>query len=175
MANNSPTAQAERKGLPTWVKLMIGLSLAGFALLVLGGLALISFMSNNSDPVFLENPQPSTTAEIESLARIDIPASASNIHAQAGGFQDRYIHVRFDLPPADLNSFLGATRYTPAVSQSTDIPFQQSLEPNQNWWQPAMAKSFLAGAGFVDGISQSVLIDTTNPELYIVYVQTFET
>lgn len=173
MANNMHTTKPEQHGLARWVKVLIGLSLIGFAALAIGGYALLATFRDQ--PFFLEQAQPSTTAEIASIARISIPASASNIHAHAAGFQDRYIYVRFDLPPADLNSFLGVTRYTPAVSESSAIPFQESIEPDETWWKPRSATRFLSGTNFVDGISQSVLIDISNPELYIVYVSTFET
>lgn len=175
MTKAKAPSPSESHGLPRWVKILIGLSLIGFVGLAVSGIGLIAFLRSSSDPLFLEHPQPASTAEIEAIARINIPERARNIHAQSGGFQDRYIHVRFDIDPADLESFLGATRYTPIVSEGQDIPFQQSIEPDESWWQPRLAKTFLSGSGFVDGINQAVLVDTSNPDVYIVYVATFET
>lgn len=165
----------EQSGLPLWVKILIGFSLIGFTALLVGGMVLIGSLRSEKPPIFLEHPQPTTTAEIESVARIDIPDTASNIRAAAGGFQDRYIHVRFDLPPADLERFLTATKYTPTLTEGGSILFQQSIEPQEAWWQPHSATRFLSGRSFVDGISQTVLVDISNPALYTVYVATFET
>jgi hypothetical protein len=115
-----------------------------------------------------------TTDQIERIGRIQLPPSAGGIHARAGGFQDRFISIRFDMPPAELDAFLKATRYTPAISPSTKLPFQ-SISADVPWWRPQDAQRFAAGENFVDGISQSVLVDMTSSERYIVYIQTFET
>jgi hypothetical protein len=115
-----------------------------------------------------------TAAQIENIGRIQLPPSAAGIQARAGGFQDRYIYIRFDMLPADLDTFLQATRYTPSISPTGVIPFQ-SIAPDTPWWRPQDAQRFEAGKNFVDGISQSVLVDMTSMDRYIVYVQTFET
>ena len=115
-----------------------------------------------------------TTAQIESIGRIQLPPSAAGIQARAGGFQDRFISIRFDMLPAELDAFLKATRYTPSISPTTELPFQ-SISNDAPWWRPQDAQRFEAGQNFVDGISQTILVDMTNLERYIVYVQTFET
>jgi hypothetical protein len=161
----------ERRRFPRWVLALAVLCVAGCAGLVCGGYVLLRLLGEAAP---LEGPQPATNAEIEALARITLPPGATNIHAQAGGFQDRYIHVRFDIPAAELDAFLAASRYTPALDMAV-VPFQQHLEPKAVWWQPRNAARFRAGSAFSGGISQSLLVDTSDPERYVVYVQTFET
>jgi hypothetical protein len=161
-----------KRTIPRWVWIVVALSVAGFAALVCGGFLLVGAIGSLGG---LSQPQPQTTAEIEALARIVIPPGATNIHAEAGGFQDRFIHVRFDIAPGELDTFLFGTRYTPAIGDNGAVPFQQSIEPQADWWQPRAASTYKSGSGFVDGVSQSVLIDTSNAERYVVYVATFET
>ena len=146
--------------------------MAGFAALACGGFVLIGAAGLQGG---LSQPQAHTTAEIEALARIVIPPGATNIHAEDGGFQDRFIHVRFDIVPGELDTFLSGSRYTPNVGDGGEVPFQHSIEPKAEWWRPRAASTYKSGSGFVDGVSQAVLIDTSDSERYVVYVATFET
>jgi hypothetical protein len=146
----------------------VGLSAACSAAIVLGMLlagAMADFGGETEDL---------SRAQIEAIARIRIPPGAMNIHARAGGFQDRYIHVRFDIVPAELDGFLRSSLLpTPPAAQ--EWPFQSHMEPDRPWWRPANAEEFVAGSTFVNGISQAILIDTTDPARLIIYVATFET
>jgi hypothetical protein len=141
------------------------------------GCAIIGFLGwrwLEASPLFSGYQEDLTTAQIESIGRIKLPPSATGIQARAGGFQDRFISIRFDMAPGELESFLRSTRYTPAIGPATEIPFQALVE-DAPWWRPQDAQRFQAGTNFVDGISQSVLVDTTDAERYVVYIQTFET
>jgi hypothetical protein len=151
--------------------------LAGALTLLLIGCAIVGWLGLRwlgGNPLLSGYQEDLTPAQIEGIGRIKLPPSAANIHARAGGFQDRFIYIRFDVAPADLDSFLKATRYTPSIAPATQMSFQ-SIAPDAPWWRPQDAKRFEAGDGFVDGISQTVLVDMTDAERYIVYVQTFET
>jgi len=127
-----------------------------------------------SDPLLGGEQEDLTRAQIESIGRIQLPPSAAGVQARAGGFQDRFISIRFDMLPAELDAFLKATRYTPSISPATTMPFQ-SISVDAPWWRPQDAQRFEAGQNFVDGISQTILVDMTSAERYIVYIQTFET
>ena len=127
-----------------------------------------------SNPLLAGDTESLSSAEIESIGRIKLPPSAAGIQASAGGFQDRFISIRFDMEPADLEEFLLGTRYMPAISPTAELPFQ-ALGQAPPWWRPQDAQRFAAGTSFVDGISQAVLVDLTNTERYTVYIQTFET
>jgi hypothetical protein len=157
---------------PRWIWWLVG----AVACLVIGCavVSLLGLRWLGSNPLFGDEQENLTTAQIESIGRIKLPPSAGSIQARAGGFQDRFISIRFDMLPAELDAFLQATRYTPSISPTTEISFQ-SISDDAPWWRPQDAVRFEAGENFVDGISQSVLVDMTNPERYIVYIQTFET
>ena len=150
--------------------------LSGIAILGIGCVAAIVllWLSVRDSPLLGGYQEDLTTAQIEGIGRIKLPPSANGVHARAGGFQDRIIYIRFDIAPTDLEPFLKGTRYTPPVGPAKGIPFQ-SIAPDAPWWRPQDAQRYEAGVNFVDGISQTVLVDMTHPERYIVYVQTFET
>jgi hypothetical protein len=165
-----PTTQPNAR--PRWLWWLVGAVaglLIGCAVVGLVGLRWLSGIALLDDQQ--ENLTPS---QIEKIGRIELPPSAAGIQARAGGFQDRYISIRFDIAPADLDAFLRATRYTPSIGPTAEIPFQ-SLAPDASWWRPQDAQRFEAGQNVVDSISQAVLVDMTSKERYIVYVQTFET
>jgi hypothetical protein len=157
---------------PRWLWWLIG-ALAGF-IVVCAIIGVLGWRWLASSPLLGGEQENLTKAQIESLGRIQLPPSAAGIHARAGGFQDRFILIRFDMLPAELDAFLKATRYTPSISTATTIPFQ-SISNDAPWWRPQDAQRFEAGENFVDGISQTILVDMTSAERYIVYVQTFET
>ena len=153
---------------PRWIWWLIGAAACAVVI------SLVGWRWLRDNPLLGGEQENLTIAQIESIGRIQLPPSAAGIHARAGGFQDRFILIRFDMLPAELAAFLKATHYTPAISSTTEVPFQ-SISDGAPWWQPQEAQRFEAGQNFVDGISQSVLVDMTSMERYIVYVQTFET
>jgi hypothetical protein len=157
---------------PRWLWWLAGALAVGVA-----GCAIVGVLGWRwlaASPLFSSYQEDLTTAQIESIGRVKLPPSAAGIQARAGGFQDRFISIRFDMAPAELESFLRSTRYTPAIGPTSEIPFQ-TLAEDAPWWRPQDAQRFQAGTSFVDGISQSVLVDTTDAERYVVYIQTFET
>jgi len=165
-----PTTQPRAR--PRWLWWLVG-AVAGLAIgCTIIGLVGLHWLGDN--PLLGGEQANLTKAEIENIGRIQLPSSAAGIQARTGGFQDRYISIRFDMAPADLDAFLRATRYTPSIGPTAAIPFQP-IAPDAPWWRPQDAKRFEAGQNFVDGISQSVLVDMTSTERYIVYIQTFET
>jgi hypothetical protein len=157
---------------PRWLWWLIGV----VACFVIGCtvVGVVGWRWLGSSPLLGDAQEHLTTAQIENIGRIQLPPSAAGIQARAGGFQDRFISIRFDMLPAELDAFLKATRYTPSISPTTELPFQ-SISNDAPWWRPQDAQRFEAGENFVDGISQTILVDMTNLERYIVYVQTFET
>lgn len=114
-----------------------------------------------------------TPEQAAALARVTLPPSAHNVEYIDGGFQDRFIHLRFDMDAAELDSFLRGTFVAPPLTD-TDVPFQASLEPDESWWQPRNASTFKSGGGSRNGVYQSLLVDMTNAQTYVVYVATFE-
>lgn len=157
---------------PRWLWWLIGATAGLVLACALFGVVGWRWLGDN--PLLGGAQENLTPDQIERIGRIQLPASAAGIQARAGGFQDRFISIRFDMQPSELDAFLKATRYVPSIGPTTELPFQ-SLSNDVPWWRPQDAQRFEAGSNFVDGISQSVLVDMTSAERYIVYVQTFET
>jgi hypothetical protein len=160
------------KARPRWLWWLIG-AVAGLVI-VCAIVGVVGWRWLGDNPLLGGEQENLTPDQIERIGRIQLPPSAAGIQARAGGFQDRFISIRFDMRPADLDAFLKATRYTPSIGPTTELPFQ-SISVDPLWWRPQDAQRFQAGNNYVDGISQSVLVDMTSAERYIVYVQTFET
>ena len=144
--------------------------LAGCALI--GGAAL--WLTTRDSPFGVRAQPTPTTAQIESVARITLPPSARGVRAHQEGFMDRIIWVRFEMDPADLGPFVAGTRISPPLS-SADNPFAGEIGSKLAWWTPEGAQRFEASEAFSGGVGQAILIDTTDPQRYVVYVRTFET
>lgn len=167
--------------LPRWAWLLVG----GAALLLLGCVALGALAYWQRD---LFNPfrilETDVTdqlppAKVELAAAMTLPPSARNLHSHYESFQDSFIHVRFEIDAADLPALLASAHVGTALSSST-IPSDIAAPFDAPWWKPRDAKRFLAGAGQVSLPSgypehQSLLVDTTDPATYIVYVVAFDT
>ena len=150
------------------------LGLASALVVLLGAAGLLgAALLSGDNPLTSSGQENLSRAEIASLARVTLPAGASNVHALAGGFQDRFIHLRFDLPASDLPALVAAQGWPPLTPGGV-VPFQASLEPQRPWWQPRQAERFLVGGGAVANTNQSVLIDITDPNTSVVYLATFE-
>ena len=129
-------------GHPRWLWWLLG----GIAVLGLGCVAIgLLLLSVRDNPLLGGYQEDLTTAQIEGVGRIKLPPSAGGVHARASGFQDRFIHIRFDMAPADLEAFLKGTRYTPSVGPAKAVPFQP-IAPDAPWWRPQDALRFEAGA-----------------------------
>ena len=148
------------------------------ALVALVGIcALLGWMgwrALRANPLVSDAQENLTAAQIESIGRIKLPPSAANVEARAGGFQDRFISIRFEMAPSELEQFLLGTPNMPAIAPATELPFQSLGEPPP-WWRPEQAQRFAAGKSFVDGISQALVVDMTDAARFVVYIQTFET
>lgn len=157
-----------------WTVAILGTSF--FVCVLLAGVVVWQLSQINFwDDGFLSGPTEDVTIEqIEDVARITLPSSAIQAHAELQGFQDRLIHVRFTMDAADLPQFLADSRcsvLTPAV----DMPFQEGITPDTDWWIPETAQTFETCNDFAGGIGQTILVDTTDSQSYVVYVVTMET
>jgi hypothetical protein len=163
-------SQSQR--IPRWLWWLAGGLVLGVVACVAAGALALGW----ADGILGSTQENLTQAQIESIGRIKLPPSAANLHAVAGGFQDRFILVRFDIDRADLPALAGS-RYWPSLDSTgaVGVPFQPGLEPDRPWWKPREAQRFASGSNVVDGIAQAVLVDMTDANRYIVYIQTFET
>jgi hypothetical protein len=80
--------------------------------------------------------QVSDAAEIQRLARITIPASASNVHCATQDGIDSVAYGRFDLPAADLHLVLANMPANEKVRPFDGYSNVTSHTIRQPWWQP---------------------------------------
>jgi hypothetical protein len=147
---------------------LLVIALAGFALYELGRADL--FNSGTDDVA---------AAQLEQLTGITIPAGASGLRSHVESWQDTIVHLRFELPAAELPAWIAAQSWTtPPAAGPLAYPFTQTpewLERSGGWWQPQQASSFQLGSLGGAGSYQHVLIDTSDPARALVYVVSFDT
>jgi hypothetical protein len=129
-------------------------------------------------PLIPDLPQY-TIEDVEKIAHIEIPASASEIQVYANtGWMDDAALIKFKLPLEELDSFLEMHRFNDLKKGFWSI---QNAPPSVVWWPRLEPNSippievYLGEKLNSPGFSQSILIDATNVDFYIVYLQFFET
>jgi hypothetical protein len=119
-------------------------------------------------------------AKIEAFADLRLPASATDLQSHLSGFQDESsLRVRFAILPSDLQSFMRTTRFTEPLS-SSGIPDLIAEPFDLPWWKPRTVQHYLAGKTTFQREDagrqyQAILIDTSDPQRYIVYLMVFAT
>jgi hypothetical protein len=128
-------------------------------------------------PILTELAQLSVV-EIEKIARVKIPSSASDIRTYAEtGWMDDVALIRFNLPSADLNFFLESHNFKNLKQGHWSI---QNAPPSVTWWPRREINSTLPIALYwgdthsFPSFSQSVLVDKSIEDIYTVYLQYFE-
>lgn len=116
-----------------------------------------------------------TVQWFKEFAAMELPSSAHNVQAQCFAFQDYAAYVSFEMNSSELPSFLGTTFIKLPLS-ATHKPYHfEHPEGDVAGWQTDKITSFLAGEGSRTGKNattwQSILIDTSNSENYVVYVE----
>ena len=165
---------------PRWLWPVVGctglLAVLTLGTLVSGWFVLRQF-SNNLDFLGTTLVDQLAPDKIELAAAIKLPPSTRELHSKYESFQDYNINVRFEMDAAELPMFLTQSNLTQPLT--TTKPSNMPDDIGQSWWQPAMATSFLATDGPVtipNGPNYlSVLIDTSDPTTYVVYVVAFST
>jgi hypothetical protein len=161
-----------------WVWLLVGLAfllVAGSATLA-GGLW---WLSQQDDVLGTTKIDELTRTQAEQTAGVAFPASTSRLHTHYAAFQDYIVHVRFEIDPSDAEAFVRSLPISEPTISTVERPMMYT-EGMPEWWKPESAGKFQAisgvaktAAGYPD--SQTVLIDTTDPSRYIVYIVAFDT
>ena len=129
-------------------------------------------------PTMTDLPQYSIE-DVEKIARIEIPASASEILVYANtGWMDDAALIKFKLPLGELKPFLERYGFTDLKKGYWSI---QDFSVPGDWWpniglgsKPPISV-YMGGDLNFPGFSQSILIDMMNEDFYIIYLQCFET
>jgi hypothetical protein len=146
---------------------LLVIALAGFALYELGRADLFNSGTDDVD-----------AAQLEQLTGITIPAGASGLRSHVESWQDTIVHLRFELPAADLPAWVAAQTWTtPPAAGPLAYPFATPPEwvADKAWWQPQQASAFQLGSMGGAGLYQHILIDTSDPARALVYIVSFDT
>lgn len=128
------------------------------------------------DPLYpVQTPLP--VSEIEILARLKIPDSASDIQTHALYWMDDIIFIRFQLPAYELNDFLASAGFSNL--RPGYWPFYDERVP---WWPKR--NEFIGNPARIfagekidlldQGFSKSIGVDMTNEDIYTIYLKCFD-
>jgi hypothetical protein len=121
---------------------------------------LAGFVSNGC---FTDDPE-----KIQALARFRLPAGAKLLETECQGLQGWYAAAKFEMNPGDLNTFIR--------SKSIKTNFQTKTDMSKlNWAVQKVIKnniptSYLHSKVDFPEFLQEVLIDTSDPNRYTVYI-----
>jgi hypothetical protein len=121
----------------------------------------------------LDSPARVSNQTIEDVGRVHLPPSARDVQAALEGFQDRLLHLRFDMAAADLPSFeSGLTCRLGPVSTAPPTALAGSLEAP--WWTPTRGHAWRACEGDAQWFHQSAAVEVSRPGRATVYLVVFE-
>lgn len=140
-------------------------ALAAFFLLGIGSIGSLVQLGTDGEGLL-------SNADIERLIDMSLPASAANVRSYVSSFQDTFAQIRFEIPASDVPQYVASM--PPGTVMRSD---QFSLQPNDyDWWRPHEAQQFQwATIESAPSWYRTVLIDTTDPNLAIVYWQVIRT
>ena len=148
--------------------------------MLLAGPIVLAACGGNTAPVATRIPVatavPSATpdplrAKVEALARIKLPESARDLHAEFMNEAKRTTVVKFSIPASDLTLTLRQAGYTDPLSDGNAV-----LLPHKDldWWQPRSAKVIAGNVQGEPGFMRRIGVDKTNPDVFIVYLEHLE-
>lgn len=116
-------------------------------------------------------PDGDALSWIESNVEIEFPPSAYDIYTYSTGLQELFTKVRFSMSADELNEFLESTLCQEPLK---DIEPEQlpSSVGTTDWWTPDQAEHLESCTGRKDHSHQTIIIDMTTPDVYIVFVST---
>jgi hypothetical protein len=129
---------------------------------------------------------PDMIAEIEKYGRLTMPATAQNVefYLEPGGI-DAFVALKFEIPADEFFLFLEQAGYTEPLERAVRLrDIRGLLYPLDEWnlirswptreeWEQLLqdsTKILMFAKRHEPGFSRNVVVDQTNPELYIVYL-----
>lgn len=103
---------------------------------------------------------------VEMNADILVPPSAHEIYVYNSGFNEIIIYVRFSMNASDLQDFLASTH----CQDELEIIEPDVRSGGLEWWRPDQAEILKVCFGREGPNRQTIQIDMSNPDLYIVYI-----
>jgi len=130
-------------------------------------------------------PPPYSITDIETLARIEIPSSATDVQSYVDlGGMDSFVALRFLLPAAEMEDFLsdvGCTESLEPVAYVSTL-FYGLDDKISGWPSRGQWKSILADKSHVlmgceqsaPGFSRKIIVDQSQTDIYTIYLIHFE-
>jgi hypothetical protein len=119
-------------------------------------------------------PDIENTYEISSIegnAEIIFPSSSHEIYAYTTGFREIDIKVRFSIDADEIIVFLNTTLCKePVIEFSPDRV--SVFESDLSWWTPFQGEVLRECTGKSEYSRQHIIVDMTNADIYIIYVDT---
>jgi hypothetical protein len=171
---NDISGDGERK-IPSWKK-----GLSAFALILALGCCVaaiwIAWELRDYEPFTARDyypslPESDEVSHIESNADITLPQSAHDIYAYTTGFQDIFIKVRFSMSANELDDFMKGTLCQEPL-RKTEPGRPSASDGTSRWWTPDQVEQLQGCTGSKDHSHQEIMIDMTDPNVYVVFVST---
>lgn len=145
--------------------MLVAMAFAAVVLLGLGSIGSLFQLGDDGEGLL-------SNAEIEQLIEMPLPASATNVRSYVSSFQDTFAQIRFEIPASEVPNYV-ASMPPGTVMSSEPI----SLQTNEyDWWVPHEAQQFQwATLESSPSWYRTVLIDTSDPNLAIIYWQVIRT
>lgn len=112
-------------------------------------------------------------AMLEGNADMKFPPSAHEIYGYVTGFRELYTDVRFSVKANELAGFLKTTLCDEPLQIIVPTTEQKELELQQAsriWFRPYQAEVLQECSAEKGPSHQRILVDITDPQIYIVYV-----
>lgn len=153
--------------------IVIMLIIGKLLLFGIGTVVLDSFLSEGDVNISSDDAIPS----IEKALGADLPESASNLNYYYTAWQDWFMRIRVDMPPQDALQYISQT----GVECLQGQPLQEgvndmtSVAGDPEWWQPSSATSYsgMEQCNHNNNIFWSMMIDQSDPDLWILYFEAF--
>lgn len=121
-----------------------------------------------------QSPKIKDIAEIQRLARITIPASASNVHCATEHGIDSLVYGRFDIPAADLRLVIADMPASEKIMPYNGYSNVTSHKMSEIWWQPEHLKKRMVANWSKRGFAVNLLFgEAGQPALLTVYFFNF--
>lgn len=152
-----------------WLSISILVMISGCLIAILWAV----WQLKNYEPFTARDYYPSRsdsyeTSIIEDNANIILPPSAREIYAYTTGFQDIFIQVRFSTNADELDEFMTSTLCQEPLRKIELEP--STYDGISGWWTPDQAEHLKGCTGNKDHSHQTVMVDMTDPSVYIVFV-----
>lgn len=124
-------------------------------------------------------PAPTATPDplwikVESFARITLPTSASDLHAEFMANGNNTTVVKFSIPANDLALTLQQAGYVNGIGGLKDGSSSLQAHKDLPWWQLRQASAYAGDVATEPGFVRRVVVDKSDPNRYVIYLEHLE-